>query len=328
KRGILNHYSCSTWGPYGSRYTKMQSPSSFSTDNSRYPDNRHCLAHFRLGVSNANANLYAGAFAGINRKYCNWKIFARVYAGANVLGKSFSLVSAHFYQYKYGTSFKLRAYLKIGSKTHVDYTLTYNVPSYSQTWSKYWQWDIDIWGINIYIGSLTLRVTIKPGVHLTVKVNPCYTGCAVCATVTPKVTLQISGGAFASLLAVIRGGIDVNVKLNYLVEGVGRIGVYSGVCVGLYHGHDPMNVFFSAWYQIRSKIKIQFSWWPPRFKFEWKWGSRKTWTPKTTSWSILSASRKTIYWNCLAGWKKPITNVYTIASKERMSVSSARLSTG
>ncbi|CAH1781878.1 unnamed protein product, partial [Owenia fusiformis] len=262
KRGILNHYSCSAWGPYGSRYTSIQPESSFSTDNSRYPDNRHCLAHFRLGISSANANLYAGAFAGINRKYCNWKIFARVYANAYVLGKSFSIVSAHFYQYKYGTSFRLRAYLKIGSKTHVDYTYTYNVPSYSQTWSKYWQWDIDIWGINMYVASLTLRVTIKPGVHFTVKISPCYTGCAVCATVTPKVTLQISGGASASLAAVVRGGIDVNVKLNYLVEGVGRIGVYSGVCVGLYHGHDPMNVFFSAWYQIRYKIRVRFSWWP------------------------------------------------------------------
>ncbi|CAH1781870.1 unnamed protein product, partial [Owenia fusiformis] len=164
-------------------------------------------------------------------------------------------------QYKYGTSLKLRAYLKIGSKTHVDYTLTYNVPSYSQTWSKYWQWNIDIWGINIYVGSLTLSITIKPGVHFTVKVYPCSTGCAVCAKVTPKVTLQITGGATASLASVVRGGIRVSVNLNYLVEGDGR----------------------------------------PRFSVRWEWGSVKTWSPKSSSWSIGSASRKTIYYKCISG---------------------------
>ncbi|CAH1781869.1 unnamed protein product, partial [Owenia fusiformis] len=204
-------------------------------------------------------------------------------------------------QYKYGTSLKLRAYLKIGSKTHVDYTLTYNVPSYSQTWSKYWQWNIDIWGINIYVGSLTLSITIKPGVHFTVKVYPCSTGCAVCAKVTPKVTLQITGGATASLASVVRGGIRVSVNLNYLVEGDGRVGVFTSTCVGLYHGHDPMTVSISAWYQIRTKVRVKVSWWPPRFSVRWEWGSVKTWSPKSSSWSIGSASRKTIYYKCISG---------------------------
>ncbi|CAH1781873.1 unnamed protein product [Owenia fusiformis] len=298
KRG-LSHYSCSAWGPYGSRYTSIQSSSSFSSDNWKYPDNRHCLAHFRLGVSSANANLYAGAFAGINRKYCNWKIFARVYANANVLGKSFYIASAHFYQYKYGTLINLRAYLKIGYKTYVDYTSRIKT-TLSQTWSRDWHWDIDIWGINIYVASLTLRVTIKPRVDFKVKINPCNSGCAVCATVTPKATLQISGGAAVSVLG-LKGGLDVNVRLNYLVDGVGKIGVYSGVCVGLYHGHDPMTVFFSAWYQ----------WW---------WGGRQTWSPNTLSWRVASASRKTIYWNCLAGWPWYRRPVFTIASRDQIQI--------
>ncbi|XP_013401802.1 uncharacterized protein LOC106167548 [Lingula anatina] len=106
---------------------------------------------------------------------------------------------------------------------------------------------------------------------------------------TLTASARISGGATANLAAVVRGGISIVVAVNYLVEGDGRL--YPRAGLSFYHGHNPMTINIQAWYQIRSKIKIS-SW---RFwEWRWTWGSRKTWSPSSLSWSLGSSPRKLI----------------------------------
>ncbi|XP_013379676.1 uncharacterized protein LOC106151124 [Lingula anatina] len=292
KRGT-EHVSCSTWGTYSGRYSELLSASQFSSDNSQFPNNRHCLTHLKYGPSKANVYIKAGVFAGENTATNRCKLYGKSIAKLKVFSKSVDLATAEAYRQKIGSS-KTRVYLKVFGKTVLNINqagpLSKTFPVYKPSPIR-----IEVFRIYIYVAKISVTINLAPRVDFTVKAGFCSGSsqpCSHCLTMTLKASARVSGGAEASLASLVRGGITIGVNLNYLLEGVGKL--YPGVCFKFYHGHDKMSASIQAWYQIRSKVKVKVKLWPPKFKVEWKWGSKKTWKPEKLSWSFGSASRKLI----------------------------------
>ncbi|XP_013398086.1 uncharacterized protein LOC106164650 [Lingula anatina] len=289
KRGV-DHVSCSSWSTHGSRYSELLSSSQFSSDNSKYPENKHCLSHIRYGPSKVNIYIKSGVFAGRNRRRRYCKVYGKSFAKLKVFSKRFALATAIAYRYKTSKT-RTRVYLKVYGKIVINiYTpgsVKRNFPVYQPPPKS-----INVFSFFIYVAKVSVTITLAPRVDFRVRAGFCARSsdpCSHCLTMTLKASARISGGGSANLLSLARGGIDIGVTLNYLVEGEAKL--YPRLCVSLYHGHDPMKINVEAWYQLRTKIKIK-GW---RFwKWRWTWGKRKTWSPSSLSWKLGSSKRKRI----------------------------------
>ncbi|XP_013398040.1 uncharacterized protein LOC106164620 [Lingula anatina] len=289
KRGV-DHTSCSSWSTHGSRYSDLLSSGQFSSDNSLYPDNKHCLSHISYGPSKAHVYVKSGVFAGIDKRRGHCKVYGKSVAKIKVFSKTLTLATAEVYRYKASSS-RTKVYLHVYGKTVVNIyhsgPLYKNYPIYRPSPKT-----ITVFRFYIYVAKISVTITLAPTVDFSVRAGFCSRStdpCSHCLTMTLKAGVRISGGASASLAALVRGGIDVGVTLNYLIEGEGKL--YPGICFSIYHGHDPMKINIQAWYQIRSKFKIR-GW---RFwKWRWTWGNRKTWRPSSLSWSLGKSSRRLI----------------------------------
>ncbi|XP_013388289.1 uncharacterized protein LOC106157242 [Lingula anatina] len=286
KRGV-DHVSCSSWGTYGSRYSELLSSSQFSSDNSLYPDNKHCLSHISYGPSKANVYIKSGVFAGKNVQQGYCKVYGKAIAKLKIFSQRITLATAEAYRLKQGSS-RTRIYLNVYGKTVV---YRYQSGPLEKTFPVYNPSPITItlYRIWIYVGHISFTVSLAPSLDFSVRAGFCprtNNPCSHCLTMTLKASVRISGGASANLASLVRGGIDIGITLNYLVEGEGKL--YPGICFSFYHGHDPMRIDIQAWYQIRSFVVSGWRSWG------WAWGNRNTWSPSSLSWSLGSSRRHLI----------------------------------
>ena len=92
----------------------------------------------------------------------------------------------------------------------------------------------------------------------TLKYCACERNYAACGSVVPRITLQPSAGASASLAAVVRGGIEISGNFVYEVEPKFCIKVdfqpklTLSNCLQIYSGWPSSYVDLFAYYQTRS----------------------------------------------------------------------------
>ncbi|XP_023931968.1 uncharacterized protein LOC106164619 [Lingula anatina] len=285
----VDHLDCSSWGTHGSRYSELLSSSQFSSDNSQYPDNKHCLSHIGFGPTKTNIYIKSGVFAGENVQQGYCKVYGKSVAKLKVFSLRLTLAIAEAYRIKRSSS-TTRVYLNVLGTTVVN---IYRSGPLVRTFPVFKPSPITkSFQIFIYVGHITVTVTLAPRVDFSVRVGFCPRSnnpCSHCLTMTLKASVAISGAASANVAALARGGINIGVTLNYLVEGEGKL--YPGICFSFYHGHDPMTITIQAWYQVRSKVSVG-GW---RFwEWRWTWGSRNPWSPLSLSWNIASSVRKLI----------------------------------
>ena len=91
----------------------------------------------------------------------------------------------------------------------------------------------------------------------TLKYCACERNYAACGSVVPRITLQPSAGASASLAAVVRGGIEISGNFVYEVEPKFCIKVdfqpslTLSKCLQIYSGWPSSYVDLFAYYQYR-----------------------------------------------------------------------------
>ncbi|XP_023930121.1 uncharacterized protein LOC106179170 isoform X1 [Lingula anatina] len=212
----VDHVGCSSWGTYGSRYSELLSSSQFSNDNSLFPNNKHCLSHISYGPSKVNVYVKSGVFAGKDevRRHC--KVYGKAVAKLKVFSRSLTLATAEVYRIKTSSS-RTRVYLNFYGKTVVNIyqsgPLYKNYPIYRPSPKT-----VTLFQIYVLVAKISVTITLAPSVDFNVRAGFCSRStdpCSHCLTVTLKAGLRISGGASANLLALVRGGIDVDVTLNY-----------------------------------------------------------------------------------------------------------------
>ena len=100
-----------------------------------------------------------------------------------------------------------------------------------------------------------------------IKFCACENFYTACGTIIPKITLQPSAGASATIVLIVRGGIEVSGNFEYQIEPelCMKIDFEPAVrvtpCISVYHNWPNSYVEIYAYYQIR-KLKVK---WPVSF---------------------------------------------------------------
>ncbi|XP_014670335.1 PREDICTED: uncharacterized protein LOC106811281 isoform X2 [Priapulus caudatus] len=304
RKRAWTHSSCSDWG-HSTYYNIIQSSSQFNSDKSSHNRRRHCLAYKYIGVSKANAKMYGGMFAGRHSSNGRYKLFTKLVGRAQLFSKTFDVGTILSYRIKSSSgSITQRNYMVIAGKSLLDSKST---SCTTRTWAYEHNFYIPIYKINIWVASIDVGAQIRPRFEM----NFICTSSSntVITKVQPKAILRVGASAQASLAKLVRGGLTIGINLNFYVETVTE----SVPCIAGYYGYDPMSISIEAWYQFRSKVKVQF--WPPKIK--WTWGKRYTWRPSSLKWKITSGYRRSWLSRRCDG-STPLGPLLTNAAKQQL----------
>lgn len=260
-RAPWSPFGCREW-TYDYKYPQIQTNSEFASDRQTFNLRRSCLMTKRMGPAKANADIYAGMFAGLQSPSLptNYKIFTKLVFEANFLSRHLEIGSFYFYIHSGST----KTYVRIMGKTHEKVTTSDVCSLVSKLFKYRYQQHIPIYKFNIYV------VQVSLGIHLQIELSLSI-GCpGTEVKVQPKVTLRAGGEAMGTV-AFVRAGLNLGGNFNYKLQFI--FTQKEKLCVKGNHGYDPMSVSIQTWFQF---WKI----------WGWRWGHRWIWRPGFLSWNI------------------------------------------
>ncbi|GFS48663.1 uncharacterized protein TNIN_350661 [Trichonephila inaurata madagascariensis] len=98
KRAVWDDLNCQDWTE-DSRFVNIQDREEFAADRATYNKRKSCLGFKKLGTKGANAEIYAGVFAGVKEPSSplKYKLFTKFVSQLNFLGQQLEIGSFRFY---------------------------------------------------------------------------------------------------------------------------------------------------------------------------------------------------------------------------------------
>lgn len=265
KRALWDNLNCNEWTE-DNKFRPIQDKEEFASDRAIYNKRKSCLAFRRLGVKGANAEIYAGMFAGVKEPSDppKYKLFTKFVSGLNFLGNQMEIGSFYFYHYSGNT----KAYVRILGQTRQEFTHDGCTP----TDLKY----RPIKHIPLYMVSIS-TVQLSLGIHLSSKLAM-DTECPDDGIyrMEPMTDVRIGGEALGTV-SMARGGVNLGGNFNYRLQFT--FTPTPNMCLTGSHGYDPMSISFETFYQLWNTVKKD-------------WGKHRTWKPNFLSWDIKNGDLK------------------------------------
>ncbi|GFT52451.1 uncharacterized protein NPIL_144191 [Nephila pilipes] len=259
KRAIWDDLNCQDWTE-DLKFVTIQDREEFASDRATYNKRKSCLAFKKLGVKGANAEVYAGVFAGVKEPSFppKYKLFTKFVSQLNFLGQELEIGSFRFYH----QNGKMNAQVKIMGRTRQEFThdgctptdLTYRPLKH-----------VPLFNVNIGIAQLSLGVQISSQLGI-------ITSCPGKEEyqLQPLTSVRVGGEAIGTVL-FMRGAANLGGNFNYKLQFT--FTPSPNMCLKGSHGYDPMNISFETYYQLWNKLKDD-------------WGKTRTWRPGFLSWNI------------------------------------------
>ncbi|GBN13221.1 hypothetical protein AVEN_113911-1 [Araneus ventricosus] len=259
KRSAWDDLNCQDWTE-DSKFVTIQDREEFATDRATYNRRKSCLGFKKLGIKGANAEIYAGVFAGVKEPSSppKYKLFTKFVSQLNFLGQELQIGSFRFYH----QNGKMNANVKIMGRTRQEFThdgctptdLTYRPLKH-----------VPLFNVNIGIAQLSLGVQISSQLGI-------ITSCpgAEEYVLEPLTNVRVGGEALGTVL-FMRGAANLGGSFNYKLQFT--FTPSPDMCLKGSHGYDPMNISFETYYQLWNKLKDD-------------WGRVRTWKPGYLSWNI------------------------------------------
>lgn len=261
KRDLWDKLNCKEWTE-DTAYRPIQDREEFESDKVEYNRRKSCLASRKLGVRGANAEIYAGMFAGVNDKSDppKYKLFTKFVSGLNFLGHEMEIGSFHFYHRNGST----KAYVRIMGRTRQELSHEGCTP----TELRY----RPITHVPLFLFTIS-AVQVTLGIHLSSQLS-LDTQCPGKETevfnLQPLTNVRVGGEAMGTVLFV-RGALSLGGDFNYKLQFT--FTPQPDMCLEGYHGYDPMSIGFEAYYQLWNVVKED-------------WGKHRIWRPSSLKWQV------------------------------------------
>ncbi|KAF8766391.1 hypothetical protein HNY73_019456 [Argiope bruennichi] len=265
KRSVWDDLNCQDWTE-DSKFVTIQDREEFATDRATYNKRKSCLGFKKLGIKGANAEIYAGVFAGVKEPSSppKYKLFTKFVSQLNFLGQELQIGSFRFHH----QNGKMNANVKIMGRTRQEFThdgctptdLTYRPLKH-----------VPLFNVNIGIAQLSLGVQISSQLGI-------VTSCPGREeyVLEPLTNVRVGGEALGTVL-FMRGAANLGGSFNYKLQFT--FTPSPDMCLKGSHGYDPMNISFETYYQLWNKLKDD-------------WGKVRTWRPGFLSWNITNGDIK------------------------------------
>jgi len=177
------------------------------SDVSHYPYHKAYIWERSFGADKLRLKVGAGAFVGVDCRSSSQrrlKAFVKGVATTKVFGKTYSIARLEYSDQTSGRILNHRVYVKLGSRTFVNFNKKYTSPCRSLSrplWNtgKFTVFNIKF-NIFVYVGTIGVYIRGTVSSRGDAGICACPTTLRACADVKPSVTLTVSGGASASLL--------------------------------------------------------------------------------------------------------------------------------
>eukprot|EP00770_Monocercomonoides_exilis_P005460 MONOS_5432.1-p1 / transcript=MONOS_5432.1 / gene=MONOS_5432 / organism=Monocercomonoides_exilis_PA203 / gene_product=unspecified product / transcript_product=unspecified product / location=Mono_scaffold00157:101515-103133(-) / protein_length=521 / sequence_SO=supercontig / SO=protein_coding / is_pseudo=false len=238
---------------------------------------------YTFGNKNIGLKISASAVAAV-KKGCKLDGPRSYIAGAYgdidilILGKTFSAAHAYAeYGQLYGSP--TRNAIELSLFGHVFYQKSFPWLDCVDRTITLATWNKDLsfsYSIMVYV----VKITFKAGVTFEFSASLHYSLCVQQLTASvqliPRGKATAHAGAEASV-AVAKAGITLSGSIAehldptaYVDGNQCRVGFY------MYANHEPYDVRFEGWWQLRTKIKVKVKWhgFKTKVKIQWGWGSK------------------------------------------------------
>ncbi|XP_054724407.1 uncharacterized protein LOC129234433 [Uloborus diversus] len=265
KRSLWDDLNCQEWTE-DNKYNPIQDKEEFAADRATYNKRKSCLAFRRLGVKGANAEIYAGMFAGVKEpsEPTKYKLFTKFVSSLNFLGNQMEIGSFYFYLHSGST----KAYVRILGRTRQEFTHDGCTP----TELRY----RPIKHVPLYLLSVS-TVQLSLGIHLSSRLSmdsSCPGNDAY--KLEPLTDVRIGGEAVGNVL-FIKGSANLGANFNYKLQVTFLPS--PNMCLSGSHGYDPMKISFESYFQLWNKVKND-------------WGKLRMWRPSFLSWEVTRGKMK------------------------------------
>ncbi|GFQ92085.1 uncharacterized protein TNCT_109641 [Trichonephila clavata] len=265
KRAVWDDLNCQDWTE-DSRFVNIQDREEFAADRATYNKRKSCLGFKKLGTKGANAEIYAGVFAGVKEPSSplKYKLFTKFVSQLNFLGQQLEIGSFRFYH----QNGKMNAQVKIMGRTRQEFTHDGCTPTdlmYRPL--KH----VPLFNINIGIAQLSLGIQISSQLGI----NTACPGLEE-YQMQPVTNVRVGGEAMGTVL-FMRGAANLGGNFNYRLQFT--FTPSPNMCLKGSHGHDPMSINFETYYQLWNKLTDD-------------WGRARTWRPGFLSWNITRGNIK------------------------------------
>eukprot|EP00731_Ephydatia_muelleri_P019786 Em0012g611a len=281
-----------------------------NSDVSNYPINKAYIWSKSFGVPDVKLDIAFGAFAGFggSANPSSYKLFAKGIARGYAFGHTATAFEALITSEKKpgASSISNRVYVSIVGKVLVD--LSKQIPTCKEwTYPLYTSPDYTLlnfkYSIFIYVGTLDFSIRLSTKLGVTASLSACLNKCvSASGALTPQVTLSATAGASATLIEIVRGGIDVSGHFQYQVKPqmTGSYLLYKGpfeFCLKLSHGWPNNGISLYTYYQLR-KVDWCKGWLGVPYPCGFSWGDKKKWDAASKDWSLPSSALSTLWSSC------------------------------
>ena len=194
------------WDTSDSRYNLVSPYSSRRSDVTSYPTHRAFLWERKLGTSQVNVQLAAGAFAGV-RDLSNAKVFGKAIAKGNLFGRSRTIAEAFAEALYQNGGIRIKLYAQINGNVLINinsYTslrsgcFTRTAPVHSSQY-RIIRFTHSIW---VYAGTIDFTVGLNAYLDCDLRGQLCINGASVDGSIslTPRARVVPEGSASLTVL--------------------------------------------------------------------------------------------------------------------------------
>ncbi|CAI8021652.1 hypothetical protein GBAR_LOCUS12822 [Geodia barretti] len=291
----LKRDTSTIWDDPSSEYDFICPLSERQADVRNFPSHQSCLWSETVGKDEGDLKVYlksgVGLFAGGNKCNCDLKALGKAVVRGHLLGWEADAVKILGCVLKHNGIIKVKAYIKFVGLVLLDVDLplsyTYQLPQY----------DLTLFSVSytfiVYIVPVTLSASLQ--VHVGGQV---FAGLEVgesgsikgTVSFTPFVTATVDASASASIF-VAQVGIFLTGTITYNISAWASVAVcrpqnpwFVEIYLGADHGWSPTSITLGAFYQLRT--------------WTFSWGSRRTWSPLTYTWTLPGSGRLPLIEEC------------------------------
>ncbi|XP_076334638.1 uncharacterized protein LOC143238370 [Tachypleus tridentatus] len=276
KRQLWDDTNCETWTE-GDHYNSIQSHGRFKEDVSKFDRKKHCLAYKYLGVKQANAEVYAGVFAGVRSTSSpmKFKMMAKLVSDVEFLGNNYDVGTLYFNHANDGT----RVYVNVLGDTKLEVNHA-NCSQYSLTYRP--SDHFPVYSFSVFVVDVSLGVRVEGQIGMNMK---CENKDGNKYQVRPVAGMRLAGEARGRALFA-EGALNLGGNFNYHIDFDADL--TPDACISSSYGYDPMNISLEANYRVLNPVTDNSLW-------------EGTWRPQFLSWTLKDGSnRPWLSRDCLA----------------------------
>jgi len=252
-----------------SNYNLVAPAAQRQQDVSRYSAYTAYLFSQQIGPRFTNLKIAGGVFSGSGDSGClagDFKIFDKLYTDTHVFGNTSVLADLQLYILTYQNTFDSRVYAIVNGNTLLDFSIANNCSSDVLIIFEGVISILDITTeIPIDLGNLEVYAYVFAGLSLDAGYELCLLTLnpLVELWITGQIDLTVDAGATLTALGVIRGGLEGDLYVNYLIGPDTQLGsivnattgdLECKACIGVYYGTEDQIGYVGLFIQRREGL--------------------------------------------------------------------------